>query len=87
MKIITTAETAKGKLVYTLFSENLDNSERYGISVTSTIFGTTETASLSDISSEMDFTEKLLYLMADNLVLPSTFREVAEEYVAAAFTA
>ena len=88
MKTINTVETAKGKLLYTLFSEEAadGNSERYGITAVSRIFGDEETATVRDITSELDSAEKLVYLLADNLVLPSTFPEVVEEYIAAKFT-
>lgn len=85
MKNIATVETAKGKLIYTLFSTESDSVTAYGISVSSKLFGD-ETASLSSISTDFMFTEKLLLMLADNLVLPSTFKEVVEEYVSAAST-
>lgn len=86
MKTINTVETAKGKLLYTLFSEKTEGSERYGITVTSRIFGDEETATVRDITSDYSFAEGLANLLADNLVLPSTFPEVVEEYIAAEFT-
>ena len=86
MKTINTVETAKGKLLYTLFSEENDGSERYGITVASRIFGDEETATVHDITTDYDFAERLADLLADNLVLPSTFHEVVEEYIAAEFT-
>ena len=88
MKTINTVETAKGKLLYTLFSEEAadGNSERYGITAVSRIFGDEETATVHDITSDFDFAERLVHLLADNLVLPSTFPEIVEEYIAAEFT-
>lgn len=86
MKTINTIETAKGKLLYTLFSEESEGSERYGITAVSSIFGDEETATIRDITTELDFAERLVHLLADNLVLPSTFPEVVEEYIAAKFT-
>lgn len=87
MKTINTVETAKGKLLYTLFSEEKDNAERYGITVLSSIFGDNESATIRDITTDYDSARKLIFLLADNLVLPSTFPEVVEEYIAAEFTA
>ena len=88
MKTINIVETAKGKLLYTLFSEGAadGNSERYGITVISRIFGDEESATVRDITSELDSAERLVCLLADNLVLPSTFPEVVEEYIAAKST-
>ena len=86
MKTINTIETAKGKLLYTLFSEKNEGPERYGLTVVSTIFGDEETAAVRDITSDYDFAERLAYILADNMVLPSTFPEVVEEYIAAEFT-
>lgn len=87
MDIIKKAETAKGKVIYTLYScGGSKGNTSYGISVSSKIFGDEEKASADDITTDLRFAEKLLYLLADNLVLPSTFNEVVEEYLAAAFT-
>lgn len=86
MKTINTVETARGKLLYTLFSEEKENTERYGITVRSGIFGDHESATVRDITSDYASAEKLLFLLADDLVLPSTFTEVVEEYIAAEFT-
>ena len=85
MKTLAKIETAKGKLIYTLFSTETDEAVTYGITVNSKLFGE-ETASLQDISTDFDFTEKLMLMLAENFVLPSTFKEVAEEYIAAAAT-
>lgn len=86
MKAITKVETARGRVVYTLFSEKSGAGERYGITVRSELFRNAEEAVVKDISSEREFAEKLLFTLADNLVLPSTADEVIEEYIAAAFT-
>ncbi|MBD5139331.1 MAG: hypothetical protein K2N60_10730 [Oscillospiraceae bacterium] len=86
MKAITKVETARGRVVYTLFSEKSDVGERYGITVRSELFRNAEEAVVKDISSEREFAERLLFTLADNLVLPSTADEVIEEYIAAAFT-
>ncbi|MCM1024559.1 MAG: DUF6514 family protein [Prevotella sp.] len=86
MKAITNVEAAKGKVVYTLFSEETDETVTYGIRVRSELFGTPETSEIKDITPEFEFAGKLLFLLADNLVLPSTAEEVVEEYLAAAAT-
>ena len=85
MNTITTIEIAKGKLRYILFSTNSDGFTHYGITVNSTLFGD-ETATLSEISTDEIFVQRLMNMLADNMVLPSTFREVVEEYVTATMT-
>lgn len=86
MKAITKIETARGKLVYELFSETTGGTVRYGIRIVSEIFDKAEEAVVKDIASGLEFSRKLLFALADNLVLPSTAHEVIEEYLAAAFT-
>ncbi len=85
MNTIATVEAAKGKLRYILFSTKSDGFTHYGITVNCTLFGD-ETATLSEISTDEFFVQKLMMMLADNLVLPSTFKEVVEEYVTAAMT-
>lgn len=86
MKVITQIEAARSKVVYELFSETTNGTERYGIKIRSELFTEAEEAAVKDITSELDFAEKLLFMLADNLVLPSTADEVIEEYLASAFT-
>ncbi len=85
MNTITTIEIAKGKLRYILFSTDSDGFTHYGITVNSTLFGD-ETATLSEISTDEIFVQRLMNMLADNMVLPSTFRDVVEEYVSVAMT-
>lgn len=86
MKTVNSIETAKGKLNYTLFSEENNGTETYGITVMSSVFGENESSTVKDITSDREFAEKIMYVLADNLVLPSTLSEIVEEYVAAEFT-
>lgn len=86
MKIINTIETAKGKLLYTIFSEAAGDTEHFGIAVSSKIFGDEETSAVGKITTSLVFAEKIAFLLADNLVLPSTLSEVIEECVSAEFT-
>lgn len=86
MKTISTIETAKGRLLYTLFSELMDGTERFGVTVSSRIFGDEEVVSVRDITTDPAFAEKIAFMLADNLVLPSTLTEVIEECIAAEFT-
>ncbi len=82
MNTIATIETARGRLCYTLFSTSNNGSEHYGITVKSTLFDN-ETSAVEDISTDIDFVRRLMNILADNTVLPSTFNEIVEEYVAA----
>lgn len=87
MKTLKTITTAQDRLHYLLTeSTREDGSISYGVKVTSTLFGSPEEASVDDISSDMQTAEKFACLLADNLVLPSTLEEIAEEFVASAFT-
>lgn len=86
MKIINTIETAKGKLLYTVFSETAGDTEHFGIAVSSKIFGDEETAAVAQITTNPAFVEKIAFMLADNFVLPSTLSEVIEECVTAEFT-
>lgn len=86
MEIIKKTETARGMLTYTLFAENIADRVAYGISVKSELFGEAEVSEIRDITSELDFAEKLICTLADNLVLPSTLAEVTEEFLSAEYT-
>ena len=86
MKTISTTTTAKGRLLYTLFSEYTDGTEHFGVTVSSKLFGDEEVVSVRDITTDPDFAEKITNMLADNLVLPSTLTEVIEECIAAEFT-
>ena len=86
MKTISTTTTAKGKLLYTLFSDITDGTERFGVTVSSKLFGDEEVVSVRDITTDLAFAERITFLLADNLVLPSTLTEVIEECIAEEFT-
>ncbi|MCH5194947.1 MAG: hypothetical protein J1F11_13390 [Oscillospiraceae bacterium] len=86
MKTISTIETARGRLQYTLFSESADGAEHFGVTVSSKLFGDEEVVSVRDITTDPAFAERIAFLLADNLVLPSTLTEVIEECIAAEFT-
>lgn len=85
MNTIVTVKTAREKLIYTLFSTTSGDIVTYGIKVDSKLFGD-ESDTLNDISSDIFFAQKLLFILAENCVLPSTFKEVVEEYVSSAYT-
>lgn len=79
--------TAQDRLCYSLTESVHENGRiSYGVKVTTTLFGSSEVAAVEDISSEKQIVEKFLELLADNLVLPSTLEEIAEDYVASIFT-
>lgn len=86
MKTINTIETARGRLLYTLFSEHTDGAEHFGVTVSSKLFGDEEVVSVSDITTDPDFAQRITYMLADNLVLPSTLTEVIEECITSEFT-
>lgn len=86
MKIIKTIEAAKGKLLYTIFSEVAEDTEHFGISVSSEIFGDKENSAVGKITTNFAFAEKIAFLLADNFVLPSTLSDVIEECVTTEFT-
>ena len=85
MNIVAKAEIARGKITYILFSTERDNITHYGIQVCSTLFGS-ETETLYEISSDIIFSKRLMLILADNIVLPSTFKEVVEEFLAVSAT-
>jgi hypothetical protein len=68
--------------LYRLTSEEDNGGVFYGVSVLSTLFGEPEEAAVRDISSDYDYAERFFLLIADNTVLPSTLKEIAEEYIA-----
>lgn len=87
MNVIKEISTAGNRLVYRLTEDELDDgARRYGVSVSTTLFGEMEEAAVPDISSCRSDAERFLLLAADNSVLPSTLAEVAEDYIAACYT-
>ena len=87
MKIISTLTMAQDKLIYRLVETTNETGERdYGISVTSMLFGSEDTETVTNISSNLREAEKLLYILADNTVLPSVLKEIIEDYIAAEST-
>lgn len=87
MTTLKTITTAQDRLCYSL-TESIreDGSISYGARVTTTLFGSSEESAVEDISSDRQTVEKFVELLADNLVLPSTLKEVTEDYVASVFT-
>lgn len=88
MEAVTEMTIAGGRLIYRLTEENNDMSVKsYGISISTTLFGAEETEAVKDISTEKSFVETLMSVLADNIVLPSTLKEIVGDYVAAKYTA
>ena len=87
MNTLKTIATAQNRLCYSL-TESIreDGSVSYGVKAVTALFGTSEEAAVEDISSDRQIVENFVDLLADNLVLPSTLTEVAEEFVASFFT-
>lgn len=87
MIIVKEVKIAGDRLVYRLIEDEFpDGTIGYGISVSTTLFGEEEEASVKNISIDCEKTERLMMLLADNSVLPSTLREITEEYLAAEYT-
>lgn len=80
METVRTVRKARGKLIYTLFREETD--KQYGISVTSFIFGTPETAEARKLTADLSAAESILRMLAENDVLPSLLVELTEECTA-----
>ncbi len=86
MNIIKEITSAQNRLVYRLTSTVIDSITAYGIMVTTTLFGDEETEYIEFVTADLDFGEKLLGILADNTVLPSTLKEVVSEFIAGYFT-
>lgn len=87
MTTLKMISAAQDRLCYCLTeSTREDGSLAYGVRVTSTLFGSSEESAVEDISSDRQTVENFAELLADNLVLPSTLAEVAEDFVASFFT-
>jgi hypothetical protein len=97
MKVLYEIKLAGERLSYRIISNergeeglsslpSLPRQTCYGVSVSTTLFGEEEEETVDDFSSDYGETEKFLHLLADNTVLPSTLKEIAEEYIAAKYT-
>lgn len=53
----------------------------YGIGVCCTLFGPKEETYIRDITSQRAIADELFELLIRNLVLPSTFKDVVEDFV------
>ena len=87
MRLLKEISAAQGRVTYGLTEASFAGVPTYGITVSTSLFGDEETERVDHIAAQRDFTEKLFYLLADNIVLPSTMTEVIEEYVTASMTA
>lgn len=77
----------KGALKYSLTETNDNGIHRYGVTVTSTLFGETpETAAVDDISADMETAVRFFDMAVENLVLPCTLKDVAENYISDIFS-
>lgn len=86
MKTLKEIKTASERLNYRLVGYTEEGMENYGIEVSTTLFGNEEKDCIRDISTDLEFTEKLMNTLADNSALPSTAREIIEEYITAHYT-
>lgn len=75
-----------GKVKYELF-ESLDNGEKnYSIKISSTLFDLPETATVNDVTTNINLAEKFYGMLADCAVLPSTLHEVTEDFLSATYS-
>ncbi len=81
MKIINEISTASNRINYKLFTTETDNIIQYGMIISTTLFGAEESDCVKDITTDKELAERMLYTFADNTVLPSTMREIIEEYI------
>ena len=81
MQLLKEISLSQGRLTYGLTEMSLSTIPTYGIEAATTLFGEKEAEQIRHITTDREFAEKLLYTLADNTVLPSTLKEVVEEYV------
>lgn len=79
--VIDEVSIGGGAIVYRAFETASGGKPSYGISVDSCAFGNQSSASVADITPEKEGIIRLLYLLADNSVLPSALRETIEDII------
>lgn len=82
MRIMNEVTVAQGRLVYRQTESVVESVTAYGIMISTTLFGNEETEHIEFISTDSEFVSNLLYILADNTVLPSTMVEIIADYVA-----
>ena len=75
---IVKEETVGGNmLTYSLF----ENGDGFGVSVKSCLFGEEVYKEVNDVTINNEVADALFELLVRNLVLPSTLREVTEDFI------
>lgn len=82
MNIIKHYETASGRLCYDLIRNSINGRVCYGVRVSTTLFGEEETAVVEDIASDPERAAEFVRVIADNIVLPCTLKDIAEDFAA-----
>ncbi len=75
-----------GKVRYQLFESKSNEGKNYSIKISSTLFDLPETATVSDVTTNIKLAEKFYGMLADCAVLPSTLHEVTEDFLSATFS-
>lgn len=74
------------RLSYTLFKRSVlvENHQvcLYGIEINSTLFGDEEIGTIEDVSTDFELMTNLFELLMENLVLPSTMKDIIHDYIA-----
>ena len=81
MKTIKRYEIAGGRLCYELVESISEGYVCFGVKVSTTLFGETETAYVEDVSCIYEKAEQFFDIIVDNAVLPCTLKDIAEDYV------
>lgn len=84
-KIIKELSVGNSKLVYRLIknTKSIDGqvNDVYGIEVESSLFDNLEIARVEDVTTKLDFAQELLEIIADNAVLPTSLKDIIEDFI------
>ncbi len=58
-----------------------ENGEHYGVSVLSTLFGQERITCIDELTTRKDVADEFFEMCVRNLVLPSTLKDIAEDYI------
>lgn len=68
-------------LMYRLYSVVNEDGTSYGIEVKTSLFGDEHCTKVDDITTRREIAEDLFEMLVRNLVLPSTLKDIVEDYV------
>lgn len=84
-KIISELSVGNSKLKYRLIknTRSIDGqvNDVYGIEVESSLFDNLEIARVEDVTTKLEFAQELLETIADNAVLPTSLKEIIEDFI------